>query len=255
MKRLLLILGLLFSASPCWATIVCTQGGAGCTNTTSLGKDCGSVASCAEAYTLSPAVNHLLVAAVRSGIGTGNTIGCSDTIGNTWTKGSINIDGTNVQSQQICWACNSTNAADTVTVTPNGTNTIRMALTAYSGTACPSAPLDLQVDTAQGTSTAPASASNTPGAANELVVAIASTNAGETITAGTNYTLENQVPTGAGLGRLGVEHWIQTTAMATTGSLTLGASTQWLSGYAIFKASGGTACTPTLTLLGVGRCG
>lgn len=244
MKRLLLILGLLPCANPCRAAITLIQ---------HTNKDAGSAGSTTLAYGSNPIINHLLVVVVRSGNSSGS-VTTTDTIGNTWANGTLqNLAG--LGQSQLSYAVNKSTAADTVTVTlGGGSATIRMAIFEYSGTAT-SNPLDIQANIATGTSTAPASSSFTPGANNELVLAFGAVNGAQTWTAGTNYTLEEQVPSGLGIGKLGVEDWIQTTATSTTGNFTLGASDTWIAGYAVFKSSGGAACTPTLTLLGVGRCG
>ena len=191
-----------------------------------------SGASTTLAYTSNVSANNLLVVVVRSGNDSGSTITVTDSIGNTWTKCALNMV-VGVGSTQLSYAVASSSAADTVTVTLNSSATMRMAIYEYSGTAATS-PLDTQANAATGSSTAPASASFTPTANNELVIAFAATNSGDSYSAGTNYTLEDNPGS-----KLGVEIWVQGTAAATTGNFTLSPSDSWLAGYAVFKPAGG----------------
>lgn len=195
-----------------------------------------AVSNTTLAYTSNVAANNLLVIAVRAGTGTGQTITITDTVGNSWTNGSINIDVAGGQSQQISWVVNTTSAANTVTITLNTAASMRIAIYEYSGTAT-SSPMDIQANIALGTSTTPSSSSFTPNANNELVFAIAGLNAASTFTAGTNFALQDAVPSGSA-ARLGIEHWIQTTATAALGDFSITSSQQWMAGYAVFKPVG-----------------
>jgi hypothetical protein len=84
---------------------------------------------------------------------------------------------------------------------------------------------------------------------NIIVSAVASA---ETFTAGTNFGLIEQVPTGASLGKLGYEDWIQTSATATTAPWTISASDIWEAAIAFFIASGAVATVPGQAVLGSG---
>jgi hypothetical protein len=234
LRKFLLVAVLLFAALPAHATIALVQ---------HTNKDAAAATSTTLAYGSNPAANNLLIVAVRSGNGTGSTITCTDTIGNTWTSGTISIDATNGQSEQLCWAVNSTSAADTVTVTLNASATIRMAIYEYSGTAT-SNPLDVQA-TGAADSSSVVSASITPTGANELIISAAGFNNTSTVTAGTNFTLEDQVPAAPNT-RMAAEDWIQTTATATTGPMSLGNPSPYVSVVAAFKPA--TSAVPVQNL-------
>jgi hypothetical protein len=228
MRKGLILAAMLIAALPARATIALVQ------HTT---KDAASAASTTLAYGSNPAANHLLITVVR-GADTLTGITTTDTIGNTWTKGTFHAVAS-ICSLQISWAINSTTAADTVTITPNANSAMRVAIYEYSGAAT-SSPLDAENNTQTGTGTALASTSITPAAGNELVFGVGATgnNHAETWTAGANFTVEDTV--GANL-ILATEDWIQTTATATTAPLTASVSDTWLAAIAVFKAAGGAA--------------
>jgi hypothetical protein len=229
-KKLILAAFLLFAALPTKAAISLVQ---------HTNKNCGSGASCALAYSSSPGVNNLLIVVARGGGGTGTTsFTVADTIVNSWTQLTRVDDGTNGTSIGWYVCANASNSAETVTVSISPNATIRMAIYEYSGAATSSC-LDVQ-NTGSGTGTAVASTSITPGAANELVLAWGEFNQVETVTVGTNFTLEDQVPAAPNT-RMAAEDWIQTTATATTGPMTIGTSTSWTSNVAAFKPAGGAA--------------
>lgn len=201
-----------------------------------------AVASQTLAYVSNVAVNSLLVTVVR-GASTLTGITTTDSIGNTWTKGTFQaVSG--AASLQISWAINTTAGANTVTITPNASSALRIAIYEYSGVAT-SSPLDAENNNTTGTSTTPAAGSITPAAANELVIGAVCVSLTRTFTAGTNFTLEDQVPAAPNT-KLGVEDWIQTTATATTAPQTLSASDTWLAAIAVFKAAGGVLVNPNL---------
>jgi hypothetical protein len=208
--------------------------------------DAASGASASLAYTSNPAVNNLLVVAVRTGLGTSLTsLTIADTIGNTWTQAAqVTVLGDFVLA--VWYAVNKSTAANTVTISVAPNTTIRLAIYEYSGTAT-SSPLDTQNSGSNSSgSNTPASTSITPAGNNELIFAASCVNTGKTFTAGTNFTLEDQVPIGTA-GKLGVEDWIQTTATATTGPFTLSASDVWGAIVAAFKPAGAAGVTVSAT--------
>jgi hypothetical protein len=198
-----------------------------------------SVASQALAYVSNVTLNDLLIVIARCGSIVSTTV--TDTQGNTWhnlTYQSISAFG----SLQISWAIANATGANTVTVTPDASSTIRMAILEYSGNPT-SSPVDAENNTQTGTSTAAAATSITPAAANELVIGAVVVNGSDTFTAGANFALVEQVPA-APSTKLGVEEWIQTTATATTAPQTFGASNQWMAAIAVFKAAAAGAFAP-----------
>jgi hypothetical protein len=231
MKRFIPAGFLFLSALPAQATIALVQH----TNI----NQASAVASQALAYGSNPGANHLLIVVARTGGGTSSTsITVADTIGNTWTQLTRIDDGTNQTGIGWYTCANSSNSADTVTISVSPNTSIRMAIYEYSGAAT-SGCLDVQ-NTGTGSSTSPASTSITPGTNNELVIAWSGYNNVETVTVGANFTLEDQVPA-APNARMAAEDWIQTTATATTGPMTINASQNWVANVAAFKPAGGAA--------------
>jgi len=197
-------------------------------------KDVSSaVASTTLAYGSNVTVNNLLIVVVRGGSAL-TSITITDSIGNSFTNGTFHAVG-GIGSLQITFAVNISTSANTVTITPNASSTLRIAIFEYSGTVTTS-PLDAENNAATNTSTTPAANSITPGADNELVFGSVATgnNFSETWTPGTNFTAEEQVGT---FKILATEDWIQTTATATTAPQTMGTSDSWLAAIAVFKAA------------------
>lgn len=234
MRKFLLAAVLLLAVLPAHATIVLVQ---------HTNKDCASAATCVLAYSSSPTANNLLIAVARGGNNV--SLGFSDTIVNTWTKGGFQQIAS-FGCLQIAWTVNTSTAADSVTITPDASNTVRMAIYEYSGAAT-SSPLDAENNTQFGTSAASAATAILPAANNELVIGATAINSGRTMTAGTNFTIEDAVPAGA--NKLSVEDWVQTTATSTTAPQTLASSDDWMAAIAVFKVAGAGA-TPKTTVGG-----
>jgi hypothetical protein len=234
MKKLILAAFLLLWELPANAAIA---------NVQHTPKDAGTVTTTNLAYGSSPALNNLLLVVVRAGGTTALPFSVSDTIGNTWTGLTSHAVAT-IGETQLFWAVNKTAAADTVTASISGAAaTLRIAIYEYSGTAT-SSPVDVENNSATATSTTAAAVSITPAANNELIIAFEANAANHTLTAGTNFLMEDVVPAAPNT-KLGVQDWIQTTATATTGPISIdsGGDT-WMAGIAAFKPSGG-AVAPT----------
>lgn len=216
---------------PCFASYANVQ--------KNLTNDCASGPACAKAYGVNPTANHLLVVWVRNGNGTSTTSqSVADTIGNSWTA-LTSVDQTTNLRLQGFFAVNSTTAADTVTVSVAPNASLRIAIYEYSGNAT-SGVLDVQSTGSGASGTSLASGSITPNQANSLVMAAGAVSGTETCTAGTNFTMEDQVPAAPNT-KLCVEDWIQTTATATTGPMTISASDTWGAGVVAFKPASGAA--------------
>lgn len=124
-----------------------------------------------------------------------------------------------------------------------------------------STPTDATGSTGTGTSGAPSSGSfaTTSGAVTDVYVGIFGDDStgSDTVSAGTNYTL---VGTAASNGATNVQsaadYRIQTALSTDAVTFTTTNSHKWFAAGMAYKvAAAGAACTPTLTLLGVGRCG
>jgi len=229
MKRLIPLFALLLAAIPARATITETQ-------VVTILDQTASVTSQALAYGSNVSNPSLLVTIVR-GISTLTGITTTDSIGNTWTKGTFQAFAAHA-SLQISWANNATSGADTVTITPNATSTLRIAIYEFSGVAT-SSPLDAQNNTQNGTASPTAATSITPAANNELVIGAVAFDGTATFTAGASFTADGVVPAAANTKLFG-ERWIQTTATATTAPTTYTLTTgtnAWLEAIAVFKVA------------------
>lgn len=204
-----------------------------------------------------PTVGHLVIVAISSsGPNAVATSVTDNQTGNTYTQvGTSQATPSTGDNIQIFYTV-VVGATGTFTVTANfgGTSVgTTMAIHEFSGNAT-SGSLAVQTASANGTSTAPAVASTTPTNANSLAFSaeVDANGDGTTITAGTSFTIDiTQLITSTN-ERIGTEHWIQTTATATTGAFTLGGSAQWAAKMAIFAPSGTVATPKRLALLGVG---
>jgi hypothetical protein len=199
-----------------------------------------AVTSTTLAYASNVTAGDLLICVVRGGTPL-TSITITDSQGNTWTNCTFqNVNGAG--SLQISFAVANATGGNTVTITPNASTTLRIAILEYSGTDT-SSPLDAENNSSTGTSTAPAASSITPAAANELVIGAVAVGNAENFSPGASFTLEEQVPTGAS-GKMAVEDWIQTTATATTAPQTINVSDTWLAAIAVFKPAGSAAIPP-----------
>lgn len=233
------VLFLLFLASPSFAAIALVQ---------HTQKDAGTVTSTTLAYGSNVAVNDLLLVFTRWG-GAATTTTITDTLGNIWTNLTIQ-NASGLGGTVISWAVSNGSGADTITDTLDASTTLRMAIAEYSGKAT-SSPVEAENNNQTGTSTTPAASSITPAADNELVIGWSAVSSAETFTAGTNFTLEEQVPTGASAGKSGFEDWVQTTATATTAPFSINASDQWVAAIAVFKQATAAVASSSPTQIGI----
>ncbi len=214
----------------------------------------GGATTTVKAYGSNVTANSLLICDVSSGGPNSPASGVTDSQGNSWTQVGTASTGGLGDSIQMFYAIAGSSGANTVTVTfPGVAQGDTIAIFEYSGNATSSV-LD-QNNVGTGSSTTPASTSITPSANNYLVHSAEADPAldGTTITAGTNFTIRQTQLTSSTLERIGTEDWIQTTATATTGPFTLGASAQWAAKVASFKVLATTTVMPRKALLGVGQ--
>jgi hypothetical protein len=233
MRRLLLTLILFLCALPAQGAISRVQHAN--TNQTS------NVSSTTISFSSNTAATNFLSACVRAG-NKSTTLSITDGQSNTWNSVvSVQVTGTgNGELLQCFEAHNTAGGADTLTVSTTLSTTLRIAIAEYSGVATTS-PIDSS-NSNTGSSASPQSNSITPAANNELIIAAGSVDAAETFTAGTNFTMFEVVP--AAPSKLGMEDWVQTTATATNGPMTLSGSDSWGAVVFAVKPSGGAA-TPS----------
>jgi hypothetical protein len=228
------ILGRLFNMA--WAAVAHTQTPAG-------GNDCASVISCTLAFGSNTTAGNMIAVGWRYS-GGGRTVTLSDTRSNTYTSDAIeSIDsGDSDSTDGVGYALNIASGADTVTFATNGlANTKRFSISEYSGVATASA-ID-KTSQAIGNGTTATCPSVTPAVDGELFFAVVHLSTGATFTAGTDFTLNTTVPTGAGLQRLATERYIQPTAAAHSGVFTFGTAS-WGCAMATFQPTGGAVITP-----------
>lgn len=228
--RKLFLISILFIASPVYATIALVQ------HPSPLSQAANTTGSLA--FASNPTANDLLVVCARLGNANPSptSITISDTPTNTWTQIGSTVT-TASQFNLLCWyAVNSTTGADTVTVSWTNSQTLRMMEYEYSGTAT-SSPLDTNASGTGSSTGINSSSSINPAGPNELLFVAACNNANVTYTAGTNYTLEDQIPAGSS-GKMGTEQWIQTTATSDNGPFTISPSDSWGTILAAFKPAG-----------------
>lgn len=228
MKYALGFLLLLFCAWPLEATIVRGQ---------HTNKDQSTaVTSTNLAYGSNLTAGNLGLACIRAG-NKSTVLSITDTLSNTWNSVvSQQVTGTgNGELLQCFEAHNVAGGADTLTINSTLSVSLRIAIFEYSGTAT-STPVDGS-NSNSGSSSSLASNTVTPSAPNELIISAGSVDASETFTAGTNFALVEVVP--GAPSKLGVEEWIQTTATATTGPMTISGSDSWGAVVFAIKVGGG----------------
>ena len=147
--------------------------------------------SAALAYVSNNTVNNLLLLAVRVGSASDILTSVTDSAGNTWTLAKKQtFSGDHFFYVYYMGACLA--GANTVTVSVSSSVTIRLAILEYNDFAAGGAALD-QVNSAQGTSNAPNSGNITTTVATELLFCGVSISTASGFTAGTNFTVREEV--------------------------------------------------------------
>jgi hypothetical protein len=212
----------------------------------------GSPSSCDYVMPSQPTAGNTLVVTVSSSSPQSAVMGIGDTGGNAYasttainTGGSVNCV-TGVSCIQLWYKIGLTTAASfKVTVsTPTVTGALTIFAAEYSGVGS----FDKQIQ-ASGTSTTPATASQTATNANSLYVAAIVHDAGGTVTiAGGGTFTERAEAENTANQTQGYEDLIASTGQ--TGPFTLGTGAAWADTHVIFAPA--TGSTPTRMLLGVG---
>jgi hypothetical protein len=183
-----------------------------------------------------------------------NDFTVSDNLGNTWVQDFTDflVD----EQRNAIWRTNiTTGGAMTVTFSI-ASGARRLAVSGMEYTFAGGATFDKSSSgsAAQpGNTSADSGATPTTTAANELLFSYIS----DTFD-GTPYTWTNSFSTvfdGGSVGRSGSGDRIVSVTGAYNATATLAAANGWLALIGTYKEAGGGGCTPTLTLLGVGRCG
>lgn len=196
-----------------------------------VGKDAGTTTSSTLSFPSSNTGGNWIGVVVRAGR-TGQTFTVTDTRGNTYQK-AIQLDETSdATSLALYYAENIAPGANTVTVSDNLTGgTLRFAIFEYSGVATSNS-LDVAT-AAQGTSATPNSGNVTTVTPGDLVIGAVSTANAAIFTAGTGFTIQEQVP--ASWTKLIVEDLRQSTAGTISAGASLATSDIWGALVAAFK--------------------
>jgi len=270
MKRLSLIL--LFCAGPAFA--------ANCSNTSftstvikcvqSNATDCGAVTDCSLAFASSPTAGHLLLVCAdffqfssnANAIAATETVNDSATQNNSWStvlspglwaSGALAANAQDSKDGCFKAIANST-AADTPHIVTSGGGTpgasfIFIAeLSSTNGTVSVDASAAMVDGAGVATTTCP-SGNMTPSKNGDMLFGYCNYADGGVTSAGSGWTETDGAPVSQGKG--------QATAATVNSVWVVASMSHWVAGAIAFSdgSSGGVACKPTLTLLGVGRCG
>lgn len=246
MRRLLIILALLL-----WST--CAQAAIAHIQTASI--NAGSVSSQPLAFGSNVTAGSLLVCALRYATG-GQTVSVSDNVNGSWgARKAVRVQANDANGTIEIWIFeNAAAGATTVTVSYGVAATLRFAISEFSGAATASA-FDTSAG-AEGASQSLASGAVTPAANGALLYCAGFISIQDAFTAGTDFTIPtNGVIPASPNSRLAVEYFIQPTAASHDGTFSVVGAPNWAALLVALKPAGAAACTPTMTLLGVGRCG
>lgn len=185
----------------------------------------------------------LLICCWRYGAAGGRTVTISDDKSNTWANITSATDLVDGSCNGISYAMNAAAGTTVVTFGISGAAaSLRMIASEYSGAATSSA-LDQQA-TATGINATEGAGNLTPTTNGQLMLASVHSSAGETFTAGSDFTIATTVATGANAQRLTLEYYVQPTAAAHHTDITGNQTGQtWGAVAATFKAPGGGGST------------
>jgi hypothetical protein len=189
--------------------------------------------------------------AVVSWEGTGTLTSVTDTAGNTYTKKTERRQA-GADAVQIAYAFNiASSAGNTVTANFSGTiNGSSIRVLQYSGLTTTD-PFDVEAG-GNGSSTAATSSSVSTNQADELLINAAVNFGGGVTWSPTSPWVTEVTET----SNCAVDERIVSATASYSAAQTPSATTDWAIAFASFKAAAAAGgCTPTMTLLGVGRCG
>jgi hypothetical protein len=242
-----LILCLAVFCSPAWATWTLTQ----VKDTTTCAQ---ASATCAVTVT-STTAGHALIAGYLTG---GNKVAISSvTAGScaaTWTH--CPTCSASTIGADLFYCTNATSGTTSITITlasaPTGGAWIAVIWEAASSNGSialdsGATPSNNKADT---TCTACAGASLTLGGNNDFIAAIGACGGTCSALTGTGFTNDLSNPSGDGIG-----HGITSGSVVAPATWTQTSGTLGAIALALQEGTGGAACTPTLALMGVGRCG
>jgi hypothetical protein len=181
------------------------------------------------------------------------TVTVTDTGSDTFTPSPDGLIAYNSDMNMETFYAKNTaaNASDVVTCHYSTAAAYLLATSIQASGLSTSSPFDTHaMGTGQGTTQT--TGSFTTATASEIIFAgVYEENAGNTLTAGTNYTLQNNPAAGTGADETRITVAILTGTTATFSDVS---NEHYIIQAMTFEAATGSTCTPTLALLGVGRC-
>jgi len=236
MRKLLGLVVLLLLSSPCWATYARVDRGTGTAQATA--------SSCAVTLT-SSAANDLYVIGAEAFDNT-ETISSVTVSSNSNATAYVGpISNSTHNTEWLYYAIPTTSSGFTFTVNFSSSVFHSCVVVEFSGNPTSGITDHNATGTGNGSSLT-AGSSITPTQANSLVVVLGGSDAATTMSAGTNFTLNAHDTLST--GGIGIEYWIQTTATATNGPMSLSGSNNWIDIVADFNISGITPSQPWVIL-------
>jgi RHS repeat-associated protein len=209
----------------------------------------GAVTSTANVATFGSSVTtgDLIVVGVTDNGTSVPTNAITDNKGNTYTR-AVQVENTSTDDYAAIFYAKNVTGGSSFAVTMTSTVAGSLAVQEYSGVAT-STPLD-QIATSTGASGNPTSGNVTTAIDHELYFGLAwNGNNGATWTAGTGYTLRENITNNASAERLATEDKVVTTATTTAATFTTSSTEAFAAAIATFKpatTAGGGSATGTL---------
>jgi len=201
--------------------------------------DGATTTSAALAFATNTTAGNWIAVCVRGGLSSSQVFTVSDSNGNTYHQAfQFGLSPTSV-TFALYYAENINGGADTITVTQSVLGPLRFAILEYSGVATSNS-LDATPVVTQGNSTSPNSGTLNTGASGDLLLGTIVTTNGETVTAGTGYTIEESSPAAPNT-KLIAEDQLQTSAGPASSSATLSGADNWGAALAAFRSINGTS--------------
>jgi chitodextrinase len=198
-------------------------------------QDAGTTVSTSLAFGSSNTAGNFIAVAIRSGR-SGETFAVSDSRGNAYRQAvllNVTLDTPNGDTLAIYYAENTGGGTNIVTISQSLSATMRFAIFEYAGVSSANS-LDC-IASAQANG-ALASSGNVMTSAADLVLGAVISADYRAFTAGTNFTIEDRVPS-ASSTKLITEDWIQTSAGSGAATAGLSSTDVWGAVVAAFRPS------------------
>jgi hypothetical protein len=208
--------------------------------------DAGSTTSAFLAFSSNNAAGNWIAVAIRSGNTTSEVFTITDTNGNTYKQAYQFATTPSPSVFALYYAENIKGGGNTVSVSDTVSGPLRFAILEYSGVATSNS-LDATPAIAGGTGTTANSGTLTTGANGDLLLGMVVTPNGDSITAGSGYTVEEAVPAPPG-SKLIVEDQIQPSAGSASATASISPSDNWGAGLAAFRSISGVGFPISVTI-------